>query len=75
MAQDERPTEISTLEVAPYRRFSMRTLLIATTVFAFVAAAAGVHYRTVDPKARPFLLTFWASFSVFLLPHSRVDGT
>ena len=66
MPQEERPTEVPNLEVEPYRRFSMRTLMITTTVFAFVAAAAGIHYRTVDPKAQPFLLTFWASFSVFL---------
>ena len=69
MAQEERPTEVPDLEVAPYRRFSLRTLLIATTVFAFVAAIAGVHYRTVDPKAQPFLLTFWASVCLFLPIH------
>ena len=67
MPQEDRPTEVPALEVEPYRRFSLRTLLIATTVFAFVAAAAGVHFRTVDPKAQPFLLTFWAS-TCFLLP-------
>ena len=66
MPQEDRPTEVPALEVEPYRRFSLRTLLIATTVFAFVAAAAGIHYRSVNPKAQPYLLIFWATVCLLL---------
>jgi hypothetical protein len=52
-------------EALPERtvRFRLRTLIIATTAAALLAALAGVVYRQAVPAARAELLTFWGAAS------------
>ena len=54
-------------DAAPFRRFSLRTLMLATTLFACAAAYAGFVYRRLDEHGRPRFIIFCCVMGVVVL--------